>query len=116
MKNFFFAVIFLIIGPQAWAQTPLPSCWPKQIRGAGGDAVHRETADAEGVAWRCGPVGATTDVRVCRLKLSAHWLPPMGGLTGIGAARGYWLANVSKTCRDPEFQEVDDLLRAALRE
>ena len=115
MRNAFFALLFIIIGPQAWAQAALPSCWPSQIRGTGSSAVFRETADAEAIGWRCDAENPVRYVRVCRMKLSAAWLPPMDGLTGIGAARAYWQANVNTTCRAPEFREVDDLVTQALR-
>lgn len=114
MRNAFFLILFWILGPQAWAQA-LPSCWPAQIRGTGGDAEIRETETAIGAAWRCGSAPPYRYVRVCRLKNVT--LPGFSAadLTGIGAARAAWTANVRAHCREPQFMELDDLLLEAVR-
>lgn len=109
--------LLLVLCPQAWAQVALPSCWPSHIRGQGAnDFVIRETDTAIGVGWRCGTEPSITFVRVCRLKSAYGWQPSVKDVTGIGAARILWNANVHTTCQDEGLREVDWLLIQALRE
>ncbi len=119
MKNAFFILLFLIFGPQAWAQTapPVPPVMPAQL-GSSGSAFKAGYTDAgRWLAWRHTVSGVTTVYVVCAAYDYEIQHPDTTGMTPIRAARAYWLANVDRDCRtDPALRSLWATGYQAMRE
>lgn len=83
----------------AEAQTaPVPPCWPKQIGGTGTAAKVVRNTDGEAAAWTCTVKTVVKPYAAFRLYSYTLVDPDTTGMTAIGTAKAYWLANATMTC------------------
>jgi hypothetical protein len=102
-----FAILFIIFGQQAWAQTapPVPLVAPAQLGSAvGGPYVAGEYSEDKWAVYRYVRNGRPYTYVICELPGYVTIHPDTRHMTPIQAARAYLVANVTTDCAtDPRM-------------
>lgn len=102
IARIFFTLLFIVLGPRAWAQTvtPVPPAMPAQLGSTGGPFKIGQAEEGRWLAWRYTINGATHIYVLCAEPAYEVVAPDTTGFTPIRTARAYWSANVTFDCKD----------------